>query len=529
MVKTKVPVKVPGRSSFDKSYKNILTTKVGTITPLVCKFIIPGSNVHLKIALSASLPPLASDCFMRCALKTEAFFVPMRLLYGGTESWLTGSLLHDYNANTDVRAELPRIYFTSSHWNTEKTYLGPCSLADYLGARVDVANSMGSGASDSYLNIFPFLAYHRVYHDWYRNAKVQTPVFGQPIELDLHTSGVYPAALPFVARGSIMNFELSDTLMDGERLGNLRQRNYGDDYFTIGSPSAQMGSAQSVSTSGNTFTIAALRAANSLQQFAERSNLGSPRLQDYVRSHYGCDLRSGIAQRSVLLGSASFDVYSKGIEGTTTSTATNNPFTSVGARYGNAFASGSDFVCDFEANEPGYLFVNATLVPEANYSTGIDKHLRSFTQAGSQVDIPDPLLENVGNEPVYASELNGELAASLGSVCSYVPRYTRHKTGLNEVHGLLISGQSLASFVAQRYFAPSSPVAIGSGMLKIPTTALDNVTAVSSALSTYGVWIDSFIDFKVAEPLSECAIPSLQDPAYEHGKSVYVKINGSHI
>lgn len=508
MVQTRVPVNVPGLSSFDKSYKNILTTKVGTITPLACKFVIPRSKVNLKLAISACLPPLASDTFMRCSLKCEAFFIPMRLLYGGIESWLTGKKLHDYYTDTDEVSELPRIAFKNANWATDSPYLAPGTLADYLGARVDVAgSSIGTaGASDAYLNIFPFLAYHRAYDDWYRNAKIQKSVFVQPMRLSSGSARPL-ACLPYLASSTFINYEIDDFFNDGISLGALRQRNYGDDYFTIATPYAQMGAAQSISTTGDTFTISALRAANSMQQFQERSNLASPRMQDYVKAHFGADLLSGVAQRTVLLGSASFDVYSKGVEGTSTSTATNNPFTSVGARYGNAFASGSDFVCNFEANEPGYLLVNATLVPEANYASGIDQHLRAFTAAGSQVDIPDPLLENVGNEPIYETELSGDLAASRGLVFGYVPRNTRHKSGLNEVHGLLRSGQSLASFVAQRAFSVGS-YQISDSFLKIPVTALDNVTAVTSAMSNYGCWIDSFIQLKVSEPLVESAMPS---------------------
>lgn len=522
MVQTRVGVNVPGRSSFDKSFKNILTTKVGTITPIVSRLMIPGSKAHMRIAISASLPPLASDTFMRCDLKCEAFFVPLRLLYGGFEDFFTMNKVRNFATGTDVVPEMPCIIVDHNAWSTEKTFLGPGSLADYLGARIDTS---ATPSSDAALNVTKFLAYHKVYDDWYRNAKIQKPVFVRPMNLDL-SSQQYVRCAPYLAFEYTHGWGLSDTFGDGVSLGSLRQRNWNDDYFTIATLSPQVGNAQSVSTSGNTFTIAALRAANSLQQFQERSNLAAPRMQDYVKAHYGADLMSGVAQRCVLLGSASFPVYSKGIEANGASAATNNPFATVGARYGNAFASGSDFVCDFEANEPGYLWVNATLVPEANYSLGIDKEMRLFISNGSQVDIPDPLLENVGNEPIYSTELDGQLATSLGLVFGYVPRYTRHKTGLNEVHGLLRAGQSLDSFVAQRSGWLST---LSSSFLQIPTTALDNVTAVTSDLSTYGCWIDSAIDLKVSEPLTECAMPSLQDPAYEHGKRVYFNINGSKL
>lgn len=527
-VNTKVTVNVPGRSSFDKSFKNILTTKVGSITPICSRLVIPGSKGSLKLAISACLPPLASDTFMRCNLKVEAFLVPMRLLYGGFEAWLTQNKLYVYSSNSELIPNLPRLVLqTGSTFSAELANFGPGSLADFLGIRISPAAT--DPLANSYFNVMKFLAYHRCYDDWYRNPKVNSQVFRAPVGLN-QTSNAPLSAMPFIATGSPKDFKINDTFVDGVALGSLRQRNFDDDYFTVASPSAQWGTAQSVTVSSNQFTIAALRSANSLQQYSERTNLGSPRLQDFVKSHYGADLSSGVAQRAILLGSASYPVYSKGVDANSANAATNNPFTTVGAQYGRGYASGSDLRINFEANEPSYLMVMATLVPEANYSSGIEKEASMFITANaSQVDLPDPLLENVGNEPIYDAELTGRLNFQAGNVFGYVPRYTAHKSALNQVHGLMRDGQSLASFVAQRTFSNYATLTQNASFLRIPTSALNNVTAVTADLSNYGCWIDSYIDLKVSEPLTECAMPSLQDPAYEHGKKVRMSINGSKV
>ena len=86
---TKVPLNVPKLSGFDKSHQNLLTSKCGTITPILVDELIPGSKISLKLALNAQLPPLASDTFMRCSIKTEVFFCPTRLLASSFESWFT--------------------------------------------------------------------------------------------------------------------------------------------------------------------------------------------------------------------------------------------------------------------------------------------------------------------------------------------------------------------------------------------------------------------------------------------------------
>ena len=85
----KQTVMVQKKSGFDKSFQNLFTAKVGTIVPILTDELIPNTTVNLKAAISAQLPPLASDTFMRCKLKYAAFFVPTRLLMNRYEEWLT--------------------------------------------------------------------------------------------------------------------------------------------------------------------------------------------------------------------------------------------------------------------------------------------------------------------------------------------------------------------------------------------------------------------------------------------------------
>jgi len=522
---SKVKVKVPGYSGFRKSFQNLLTSKVGTITPILIDEIVPNTKISLKDVISASLPPLASDTFMRCNLKVEAFFIPMRLLYGGFEDWLTGQERH-IDGESDYPVSIPSVWIPD--FSTE-SLVASGTLADYLGVRIPVDHR----DNDSLLlNILPFLAYHRVYHDWYRNPLIQKDVFYRPVAQDSNTFNLstlpYASYVEDVASGySAQQFSLSDSFYDGVKLGELRQRNFGADYFTTSLPDSQLGKAKGVVMStipegGNGFTIAALRMANSLQQFAERNQLAGPRLQDFVRANYGADLSSGVAQRSIVLGSAEIPVYSKGIYSQTNNNLSNtqNPFgQTVGAEYGSASAVGTiDLVNDFTAAEPGYLLVNATLVPKVTYSSGIHPLMTRYCHgAATNVEMATPLLENTGFEKVKRSELTGQ-PHDEANVFGYVQRYASFKTRFDELHGLLRDGETLQSFALQRTVlgAPT----ISSDFLQIPTDFLDQVAAVKGDISKYGVWIDCFHDYNVAMPLSEFSIPSLQDPAYEHGRDV---------
>lgn len=547
----KAPVSVPRLSGFDKSHQNLFTSKVGTITPILVDELIPGSKVDLKMALSASLPPLATDTFMRCSIKCEAFFVPMRLLCASFESWFTDQPKRYYleGEPRELKGRLPIVRFASaqSAGNIMPYLVAPGSLADYLGMRSAVSTSIATHG----FSAMPFLAYHRIYHDWYRNSLIQRDVFlpqdpyrnyspSDDVSMESASSAPYQFYYGTKLNGPGNYFSLGSLkLADGVSLLELRQRNFDLDYFTTATPQPQQGSAEVVKfdTSGSEgqFSIATLRAANSMQQFKERNNLLGNQYVEQLYGRYGVRPGDGIAQRSLYLGRGEFEVYSKGIyqtsnpdysvAGSETQHNANNPFGSVGTRYGSAYASGDNFHVDFEAKEPGYLFVMATLVPRVTYSSGIDRMLLRYVNDGSLSEMANPILQNVGPEPIYEYELTGDLT---GRIFGYTDRYGSFKTKQDILHGLVRDGSSLEAFALQRSFDGSQQT-LGSEFLQIPTNYMDQVTAVKEWLSDYGYWCDCFFNYRVAMPLSKYSLPSLQDPAYEHGRTLMVDKGGQKL
>lgn len=535
----KLEVKVPKRSAFDKSFRNLFTLPVGTLVPMLCDEVIPNTKVNLKVALKGCLPPLASETFMNVDLRVVAHFVPFRLLYGGYTAWLTGEKVYNTGTSSYTNVEIPRLSISSN----QGSRIGPGSLADYLGVKMSVADLSAIGSispvTAQYFNAFPFLAYHRVYDDWYRNALVQNPVFNKPLRASTTTNRL--SQLPFIFSSSLFTLDLSNAFDDGVVLGGLRQANFGLDLFTAASPAAQVGSPQSITidTSGvsTTMSVASIRTANSIQQWLERNNMsGAFRLQDYVHSNFGADLADGVAQRSLYLGQGKVPVYTKGIYQTAPSASgggsviTNNPFnTGVAAQYGSAYAEGIvNLIDDFVAQEPGLIFVMCWLSPDVTYANGIDHQLLRYNRAGSQTDMANPLLQNVGQQPIMAGELRGiDAFNNPAGVFGYTDRYADFMTKSHELHGLVRDGYTLQSFALQRTFG-STP-GINSQFLQIPTTYLDQVATSAAGVSSYGGWIDSFLQYRVSMPLAQYSIPSLQDPAYEHGQTVTINRSGSRI
>lgn len=561
-IKSKVVREVPNKSGFDKNFRNLLTAPVGTLVPVLVDECIPGSNVRLKALVSGSMAPLATDTFMNVEYRMEAFFVPYRILYGGFEDYLTE------NENTDIsdisRKAVPVLPHLSGLIQDGEYIpeMGVGTLSDYLGFKVSTGISSEVQASVP-INIFPYLAYHKIWSDHYRNALVQKDCFAKPFistGFDFKNAKNLVAALPWISFDPALssvpgitireNGQLSDqsVLADGVRVTDLRQRNFDNDYFTMCQPSPQQGQAQAVSfsTSGSTgsFTINQLRSANSLQQFAELNSLAGPRMVDYVKAHYGANLSDGVSQRSIYLGRSKMTIYSKGIyqtaperNGNYTSEGSQNPFASLGSQYGSPyFADNASLIDNFEVNEPGIIMVLGSIVPRVTYSSGIARYLtHHYVTNDQRVNIADPLLQNIGNQPVYSQELD---AYPDNSVFGYLDRFAEWMTKSDEVHGLIRDGESLQAFALQRTFEYDEngrPV-IGSNFLEIPRDFMNQVFAFNGADGTvfkpfgnFGAWIDHFFEYKVAMPLAEYSLPTLQDPAYEHGHKVVVDRSGSKL
>lgn len=578
-------INVKGRSTFDKSFLNALTSSVGTITPVMKKLVIP-SYGRVKLSAHCELPPLATDAYLRSHLKIEAFYTPLRLLTGSFQSWFSGEQVWDHVSEGYARAKLPVGFITGylSGGQSDPIYpnaadldaaFGVSSLTDYFnmrfaynngnvqipiysGEKAQLVNYAQLDGQGCLVNILPYINYHLLYHHFYRNKSVQRPAFAPTdVATDGDSSILHAYNLPYVITleksrvvlGSRMEMDnqqgntleefidnsiyaCSDRLLDGVFLYETRQRNYGDDYFTAARPQAQAGNPVSVQVDQNgKFSIASLRLQNALQEFEEVNNYATP---DYVQvnmARYGVSIANGVAQKPIVLGSADFPMFTKAVElnSQTSDANSRNPFAAsgqLGAVAGKATANGIDFSFDFDAKEAGYIMVMATLVPEANYATGFDHDMRIFIEDGDLTDLPCSLLEHVGDEPIMATELVA--AANKSAVFGYVQRYLWHKAGSgNQVHGLYRKGQSLEAFIPQRNFG-GTPV-ISSDFLQIPRNALDDVASVSYGISRFGLMLDCAFDVKISEPLSESALPSLSDPAREHGREVYLKNGGSSL
>lgn len=547
----RVPAKVQRLNGFEQSHLRGFSSHIGTLTPVLVKRMIPGDIVSLGSTFRVTLPPLAVNSIGKISANVRAFFCPERIIYGGFKNFqlYSGGLADQFRPAGLSRSYLPTISAAPS------TAIGPTTLTDYLGYKALTGIGFNNLRSDFHL------AYHKIWEAWYRDARIQSPVFyeGQSGNGAAYVTGTTYTQQTTFTLGS------SDTLMDGTSLFSLRQVNYEKDYFTTAftdqyggtnpmsvavapfvlpvSPAdsnlisdggtntikkSSGGSYVNLSQIG-TFTIPQVRAANQLQRFAEKMCLSGGVYQDAILAEYGVRPSDGLVDRPIYLGSISASVYNNTvystIAGGDSQGTSTNPFQNQQASSGSegkAIGSGS-YVDNFQAKEHGVFMVLMDVVPHATYGTGTDRQLFAIGDGFTDLFVV-PSLAGIGHQPIYQAELVGGDPTAYGGIFGYTDRYADAKWTSDSIHGLLRTGQSMDSFAIQRVFDPVNPPTINSSFVEVKTSDLDNITAVVSTLSNYGYWCDIYHSFKMVRPLPSYSIPSLE--GFENTETVMVDRNG---
>ena len=515
------------------SHSNSFTGKTGTLIPVLCEELLPNDTISLGSQLQVQLPPMVTDFYGRVDFVLEAFFVPNRLLWGGWQDFITHPTNNPvYPEGTLVEGKPVRVpYFAqaSGVWDIPND-----SLLHYL----DYGTGIDS-RSNGDISVLPAIAYHRIWDDWYRDSRVQSPLFYKPAwaQDSMHS---LLSGLPYMSVASSVpvpdEAELIDnsifvapdwTFPDGVGVSSLRQRNWVKDYFTTASPLPQAGGASEVefdvssAQEKGAFTISTLRAANSLQKWMERNNLAGYRYSDQIYAQFGIYPSDAIMDRPLYLGRNVQTVYNRSVFSTVA--AGEDTGGVLGTKGANSQVLGEGSLIDkFTASEHGYIMVLASLVPRPVYGSGAER--RNFrTKVG---DFAFPLLAGMGDQAIYGRELTGSsIEVGPGQEFGYTDLYAEYKFRNDKVHGLLRDGQNLEKYALQRTFF--GPQQIGSDFLKIPTDYLDQVQAVNTSTQGYTYWAQIYFPFKKISTIPAYSQPTLAD--LDNAHTEYISRGGKRL
>lgn len=430
------------RSRFDLSHGKKTAFNVGELVPLDVMEVLPGDTFKQRATsvirvTSSFIKPIMDNLYM----EKHSFFVPYRLVYENSERVFGNPNPSAYTGN--VLADMP---MNEATWTVQANTVG-----DYLGLPV------GKQIPADSVNVLAFRAFALIYDQWFRNENIIDEMY---VQKGVATSSERPnngdwspnnyfgklpkvgkkkdyftSCLPQPQKGQPVVIPLggvAPVFGDGTPI-NVSQS--GDDGITfdrtnmnlyIGNVANQAGvvvdgGVNSITNKlyfttrdeiGGNFTASIgaladlsqatmanvndLRFGFQLQKMLERDSRFGSRYNEYLLGHFGVYSPDSRLQFTEYLGGGRFPLSIQQVAQSSESTET-SPLANVG---GYSLSNGyARFTKGF--TEHGLVMTVGFIRQIHTYQDGIDK----MFMRKSRNDFYDPLYANLGEQPVYTSEL----------------------------------------------------------------------------------------------------------------------------
>lgn len=600
----------PHRSGFDIGRKNAFTAKVGELLPVYWDISMPGDKYKFNVEYFTRTQPVETSAYTRLREYFDFYAVPLRLLWKSAPSVLTqmqdinqiqalsltqnlslGTYLPSLplfsffsalvslnggNSNPGFSSALKNMFgFTRSdlaykllsylgYGNILKTVpsLGNRWWSTSLKNTDDSSNYSQQYIQNNYVNVFPLLAYQKIYQDFFRWSQWEN---SNPSTYNVdYFSAVSPSLVDSLPSTSD-NYWKSDTMFDLKYcnwnkdmlMGVLPNSQFGDvaviDIDNSGKPDvvlglgavkSKVGVASAVTSNvasipffalqasssnslpvGSTlrvdlsslqsqFTVLALRQAEALQRWKEISQSGDSDYREQIRKHFGVNLPQALSNMCTYIGGISRNLD---ISEVVNNNLAAEGDTAVIAGKGVGTGNGS---FTYTTDEHCVVMCIYHAVPLLDYSiTGQDGQLL-VTDAES---LPIPEFDNIGMEVLPMTQIfNSSLATAFNLFnAGYNPRYFNWKTKLDVINGAFTTtlkswvspvSESLISGWAQ--FGGSTPdtetkVALNYKFFKVNPSVLNPIFGINadSTWDTDQLLVNSYIGCYVARNLSRDGVP----------------------
>lgn len=175
--------------------------------------------------------------------------------------------------------------------------------------------------------------------------------------------------------------------------------------------SGVVGNLQEASSVG----IIAFRMAARMQHFGELLNFTGYRAVEFTLGFFGVKIPDDRAQWPIYHGGWSTPILFSEVLQTSSSTG-NSP---QGNLAGHGITGANKSLIDIKIKEHCYVFALAHIMPTPQYHTMVSRDLLQSTRW----DLPNPVFEFVGEQPVYSVELYPN-ASNPKQILGFVPRYS---------------------------------------------------------------------------------------------------------
>lgn len=499
------------RSSFDLSSKNLFTAKVGEILPAYWQIAIPGTKYRISSDWFTRTVPVNTAAYTRIKEYYDFYAVPLRLIsralpqaFTQMSDYMTSAVSN--SENTPQLTQVPYVsqallntYLQTANANDQTNtrddaglplVYGSCKLLDMLGygSMIASSNTGKAAITKKYLgldnlsdgvnplvyevsqtvNALPFLAYQKVYFDFYSNSQWEKHL-AYAYNVDYWTGGSsialaadmlklryanYPkdyfmGMLPNSQYGSVATLSpvysladsrsiVSDNLVRAE--GTLRSQ--------AGSATPVLSSSSTISTNlrlNSDLSALSIRATEYLQRWKEVAQFSSKDYSDQMAARFGVKAPEYMGNHAHFIGGWSSVININ--EVVNTNLDTDDSQASIAGK-GVSSNSGHTLTYDCGAEHQVIMCVYHA-VPLLDWDlTGQAPQLT----VTSISDFPEPAFDQLGMQVVPSLNLQNNPGLSVvkggSSALGYNLRYWQWKSNIDTVHAGFRKGTAYQSWAA---------------------------------------------------------------------------------
>lgn len=581
-----VRVGTSARSTFDLSHHQVTTTDFGYLIPICVRDMIPNDDFVVTPSLFCRLAPMAHPTYGRILARVHSFFVPYRILYPHWSEWITGSQGNNTIPPYFTASVLRLALASDPQFSTTQGLTVPRGtfgrLMANLGLNPEVFShtpDFGGVSNTERFSAFRFLAYYRIYCDWFMDSNLNNhaevvayfndiikdggSLIGSATEFlrtqcccfgkDYFTTAkLHPqaGANPSMVGVDVANPDLNRALWGGDPQSNQREIYIQPSTGLISNSSGQY-SSQATSKLGQ-FTIEELRAATSLQRYLERNNYVGTKVINQLLAHFGIAPTPERLDMSEYIGGSNFPIQIGDVTSTTPVSSESINTVGLGAQAGKGIGAASSETVRYHAKEHGVFMTLLSIVPETGYYQGIPKEF-SLGVYGDPLDYYTPEFENLGyqeilNKEVYVPSLwDGSDSAHSSSfdpdgIFGYSPRYAFMKFQRDILSGDFIGTLSQSAVMGAQmdswhlfrklryYTSAEDPLALNENFVKLDraNTDYDRIFQVTNNdLDHFYFNID--VDVKATRDMVGFAEPSLDSVNSDDGEKINLPYGGTRL
>lgn len=540
-----VPIRKYGRKLFDLSHENINSTDFGIARPVLVEECIPGDTHMINVESLVKLAPMKAPVFGRIDVSYQFFFIPNRLIDTKWEGFITSGTkgeVQDGTKATPVAAYFDFADLAAANLLTEG------SLQDDMGLpTIPQTVSVGAFADMPPINAYPWLAYWKVWSDWFRDEQLATgsefePVdggkisavnlpkycthwmrnwkkdyftiarpdvqLGNPVPVPLSGDIVANGPLYLKHNGSITsgNSQAVNLLGPSEDLGSSANPRYLTKAVT-GTNNNAVSYGAGLSLDAAQILINNIREALAGQKWSELSMRGGNRYIESIFAHFNVRSSDARLQRSQYLGGKRFPVTVGEVLQTVNTADASATFGqgvgTLGQRGGVASSVGTSQTIKHFSEEHGWILCIQTVMPHAAYQQGVP---RKLGHRWSRFQYAWPEFAHLGEQAVKNFEIFVDNDSHNDGDFGYQPQYSEYRWSPNEVHGEFRS--SLNFWTTARIFA--SRPSLNESFIKLDGSAgsdgINRIFAVDEAAHFY---THMWFNIKVLRKLPKYGVPTL--------------------